>query len=181
MAHIHYDKFVPLNIAVLTLSDTRTLEDDKSGDTLVERLKGTGHNLADRAIVKDDIYQLRAQVSKWIADEQVQVIITTGGTGFTYRDSTPEAVTPLLDRVIEGFGETFRRVSYDEIGNSTMQSRAIGGIANGTLVFCLPGSRGACMTGWDKLIKDQLNSLHKPCNFVQILDEAKSRREAENV
>lgn len=161
--------FVALNIAVLTVSDTRTLETDTSGQTLVDRLEAVGHKLQARSIVKDDIYQLRAQVSAWIADPQVQVVLSTGGTGFSHRDSTPEALEPLFDKQIEGFGELFRSLSYDEIGTSTIQSRAVAGLANGTLIFCLPGSTGACRTGWDRIIAEQLDKRHRPCNFVDML------------
>lgn len=165
----------PLNIAVLTVSDTRTPETDKSGDTLVKCLEEAGHNLATRAIVPDDIYKLRATVSQWITDENIHCIISTGGTGFSGRDSTPEAITPLLDKVIDGFGEIFRMVSYEEIRTSTIQSRAVGGLANSTLVFCLPGSTGACRTGWYKVIKDQLDSRHRPCNYVTLLTKGNAQ------
>jgi len=159
-------QFIPLNIAVLTVSDTRTEENDTSGQALVERLTAAGHQLIDKAIVIDDVYQLRAQVSQWIADDNVQAIISTGGTGFTARDNTPEALTPLFDKAIEGFGEVFRHVSLTEIGTSTIQSRAFGGIANKTVVLCVPGSTNACKTAWDKVIKEQLDNSHRPCNFV---------------
>ncbi len=162
-------EFVPLNIAVLTVSDTRTEETDQSGRALVELLEGEGHRLADRKIVPDDIYRIRAQVSHWIADPDVQVIVTTGGTGFTGRDGTPEAVMPLLDKVMDGFGELFRALSYDGIGTSTMQSRAVGGVANGTFVFCLPGSTGACRDGWSKLLSPQLDYRTRPCNLVELM------------
>jgi len=162
--------FTPLNIAVLTVSDTRTEENDSSGKALVERLTSAGHTLADKAIVIDDIYQLRSKVSQWIADDAIHVIISTGGTGFTERDNTPEALSPLFDKNIEGFGETFRHVSLLEIGTSTIQSRALGGIANKTLVLCVPGSTNACKTAWDKVIKEQLDASHKPCNFVPHLN-----------
>jgi molybdenum cofactor biosynthesis protein B len=162
--------FVPLNIAVLTVSDTRTEENDTSGQALVERLTESGHNLADKAIVIDDVYQLRAQVSKWIADDSIHAIISTGGTGFTARDNTPEALTPLFDKAVEGFGEVFRHVSLLEIGTSTIQSRAFGGIANKTVVLCVPGSTNACKTAWDKVIKEQLDASHRPCNFVPHLN-----------
>lgn len=160
---------IPLNIAVLTVSDTRTSENDTSGQLLVDCLTESGHTLAARDLVKDDIYQIRATVSQWIASTEVQVILITGGTGFSGRDSTPEAVTPLFDKTIEGFGELFRAVSYDEIGSSTIQSRCVGGLANSTVIFCLPGSNNACLTGWNKILKEQLNSQHKPCNFVGLL------------
>ncbi|GGO88318.1 molybdenum cofactor biosynthesis protein B [Marinobacterium nitratireducens] len=162
-------EFVALNIAVLTVSDTRNLETDTSGQALVERLQEAGHRLQARSIVKDDVYQLRAQVSQWIADRDVHVILTTGGTGFSHRDSTPEALAPLFDKEIEGFGELFRSLSHDEIGTSTIQSRALAGLANGTLIFCLPGSTGACRTGWDRIIVEQLDNRHRPCNFVDML------------
>jgi len=163
------DNAQSLSIAVMTVSDTRTEADDTSGATLVERLRDAGHRLAGRCIVPDDIYRIRAQVSQWIADPAVQVIITTGGTGVTGRDGTPEAVQVLLDKQIEGFGEMFRRLSWDEIGPSTIQSRALAGVANGTYLFCLPGSSGACRTAWDKLISVQLDSRTRPCNLAQLL------------
>ena len=167
-------QFVPLNVAVLTVSDTRDESTDTSGHYLTKTLTETGHVVAEKAIVKDDVYQMRAVVSKWIADDGVQAIITTGGTGFSGRDSTPEAITPLLDKKIDGFGELFRAVSYEEIGSSTIQSRAVAGFANGTVVFCMPGSTGACRTGWEKIIEEQLDSRHNPCNFVthlKVVDE----------
>ena len=158
-----------LNCAVLTISDTRTLDDDKSGTWLSDALQASGHNLVERDIVKDDIYAIRALVSKWIANDNVQTIITTGGTGFTGRDSTPEAVSPLLDKEISGFGELFRQISYDEIGSSTIQSRAVGGLANATLIFCLPGSSNAVKTGWEKILVNQLDINFKPCNFAELI------------
>jgi molybdenum cofactor biosynthesis protein B len=176
MAHTAEKAFIPLDIAVLTVSDTRTPDTDTSGDLLVERLQQAGHRLADRALIADDIYRLRAQVSQWIADPEVQVVLMTGGTGFSHRDSTPEAITPLLDKQVEGFGELFRQVSWEEIGSSTIQSRAIAGLANGTLIFCLPGSTGACRTGWDRIISEQLDSRHRPCNFVDTLLRARDLR-----
>lgn len=157
---------IPLAIAVLTVSDTRSSVNDTSGDLLVERLQAAGHRLAARTIVKDDIYQMRAISSQWIADDGIQVIIITGGTGFTDRDSTPEAMAPLFDKHVEGFGELFRQISYQQIGTSTIQSRALAGLANHTLIFCLPGSTNACKTAWDDIIKFQLDSTQKPCNFV---------------
>ncbi|GAB2507863.1 molybdenum cofactor biosynthesis protein B [Microbulbifer agarilyticus] len=169
MSHAPLDPNQKLNIAVLTVSDTRTEENDTSGKYLVEALQADGHNLADKAIVIDDKYLLRAQVSTWIADPEVQVIISTGGTGFAGRDSTPEALAPLFDKHIDGFGEMFRSISYEEIGSSTIQSRALAGIANRTLIACLPGSTGACKTGWTKLLQEQLTASHKPCNFVGYL------------
>lgn len=158
--------FIPLNIAVLTLSDTRTPETDTSGDALVSLLGEAGHTLATRELIPDDVYRMRAVVSGWIADPSVHAIITTGGTGFTQRDSTPEALMPLFDQHIEGFGELFRQLSLAEIGSSTVQSRCFAGLANRTLVFCLPGSTGACRTGWNGILLEQLDSRHKPCNFV---------------
>lgn len=162
-------EFQPLNIAVLTVSDTRTLADDGSGQTLAERLTGAGHRLAERAIVPDDIYQIRAILSRWIADPAVQIILTTGGTGMTGRDRTPEAVRPLLDQQIEGFGELFRMLSWEEIGTSTLQSRALAGLANATFIFCLPGSTGACRTGWDRILQAQLDARTRPCNLIELL------------
>lgn len=162
-------EFVPVNIAVLTVSDTRTEADDKSGHTLVDRLKEAGHELADKAIVPDDKYQIRAVMSRWIADPDIQAIITTGGTGVTGRDGTPEAVQPLLDKELQGFGELFRTVSFRDIGTSTLQSRCLGGVANGTYIFCLPGSTGACRTGWDEIIRTQLDYRTRPCNFVEMM------------
>ncbi|MGB2247830.1 MAG: molybdenum cofactor biosynthesis protein B [Alcanivorax sediminis] len=158
--------FEPLAVAVLTVSDTRTAETDTSGDLLVARVQEAGHSLAARQIVKDDIYQLRKVVSDWIADEDIQVILTTGGTGFSGRDSTPEALSVLFDKTIEGFGELFRQVSVEDIGTSTVQSRCLAGLANRTVIFCLPGSNNACATGWDRIIREQLDARHRPCNFV---------------
>lgn len=155
-----------LNIAILTVSDTRTEETDTSGGYLVEAIQSVGHTLADKKIVIDDKYKLRAVVSDWIANDDIHVIISTGGTGFSGRDSTPEAISVLFDKDIEGFGELFRYISYTEIGTSTVQSRAFAGIANKTGVFCLPGSTGACKTGWSGILKEQLDGTHKPCNFV---------------
>ncbi|MBV2121754.1 MAG: molybdenum cofactor biosynthesis protein B [Candidatus Thiodiazotropha taylori] len=162
-------QFIPLNISVMTVSDTRTEENDKSGHKLKSMLEEAGHKLADKRIVKDDRYQIRAVVSEWIANPDVQVVITTGGTGLTGRDGTPEAVEPLLDKIINGFGEMFRSLSYEIIGTSTMQSRAIAGVANGTFVFCLPGSTGACKDGWSKLISAQLDYRTQPCNLVELM------------
>ncbi len=159
---------LPLNITLITISDTRTEADDKSGKILANHLKMAGHHLAEKMIIPDNIYQIRAIISRWIADKSVQVILTTGGTGVTGRDITPEAVKPLLDKEIPGFGEVFRLISYQEIKTSTIQSRAIAGVANGTYIFCLPGSSGACETGWS-IIKDQLDSRHKPCNLAQLI------------
>ena len=162
-------EFLPLNIAVLTVSDSRTEADDKSGKTLAERLTAAGHRLAEKAIVRDDRYAIRAVVSRWIADPDVQVVISTGGTGLTGRDGTPEAVEVLFDKTIHGFGELFRSLSYQDIATSTLQSRAVAGVANGTIVFCLPGSSGACRDGWDKLIVHQLDARTRPCNLVEIM------------
>ena len=164
---MHQDaEFVPLNIAILTLSDSRTFETDTSGQLLEDSLKAAGHKLAARELCKDEIYTTRAIVSAWIAEAGIDVIISTGGTGLTGSDSTPEALEPLFDKNIEGFGELFRQLSYEEIGTSTVQSRAIGGLANQTLVFCLPGSTGACRTGWNRILQEQLDSSHRPCNFA---------------
>ncbi|MDN4501643.1 molybdenum cofactor biosynthesis protein B [Alteromonadaceae bacterium BrNp21-10] len=158
--------FKPLQIAVLTVSDTRTPETDTSGLFLAGALQEAGHQLAEHVIVIDDVYQLRAKVSVWIASDNVQAILVTGGTGFTDRDVTPQALTPLFDRAIDGFGELFRHISYGEIGSSTVQSRAFAGMANHTAIFCLPGSTGACKTGWNNIIREQLDASHRPCNFV---------------
>jgi molybdenum cofactor biosynthesis protein B len=158
-----------LKAAVLTVSDTRTVDTDTSGAFLEEALLAAGHAVVDRQIVIDDVYQLRAIVSRWIADAEVEVILTTGGTGFSGRDSTPEALSPLFDKTIDGFGEVFRALSLTEIGSSTVQSRALAGLANGTVIFCMPGSTGACRTAWEGVLKDQLDSEHRPCNFVGVL------------
>jgi molybdenum cofactor biosynthesis protein B len=158
-----------LGIAVLTLSDTRTLADDKSGNALAERILAAGHRLAARALVSDDKYAIRAQLSAWLIDEGVDAIITTGGTGLTGRDLAVEAITPLLDRLTEGFGELFRWLSYQDIGTSAIQSRAFAGSANGRLVFCLPGSRGACELAWDRIIAQQLDVNTRPCNLAELL------------
>ncbi len=162
-------QFIPISIAVMTVSDSRTEATDKSGQLLCDRLQNAGHTLAEKAIVPDDIYQIRAVISRWIATETVQAIITTGGTGVTGRDGTPEAIQPLLDKELEGFGEIFRMLSYQEIKTSTIQSRALAGVANCTYIFCLPGSSGACRTGWDRLIQDQLDARHAPCNLVDLM------------
>lgn len=158
-----------LGIAVLTVSDTRTEETDSSGRYLVEALQTAGHHLIDKQIVIDDIYRIRAVLSHWIADPRVQAVLITGGTGFSGRDSTPEAVAVLFDKSIDGFGELFRAISYDEIGTSTIQSRALAGLANNTVVFCVPGSTNACRTAWEKIICTQLDSNYRPCNFVGVL------------
>ncbi|MDI5920584.1 molybdenum cofactor biosynthesis protein B [Halomonas sp. LR5S13] len=163
------EPMIPLSIAVLTISDTRNDETDRSGQALVERLTAAGHVLHEKRIVPDDVYRIRAVVAGWIADPETQVILTTGGTGFTGRDSTPEAVSVLLDKQIEGFGELFRHLSWQEIGSSTVQSRCLGGLANATVVFCLPGSTGACRTAWEGILAEQLDSRHKPCNFANLV------------
>ncbi|MDX5334293.1 MAG: molybdenum cofactor biosynthesis protein B [Gammaproteobacteria bacterium] len=168
-------EFIPLNIAVLTISDSRTEADDTSGRTLVERAQEAGHRVVEKTIVPDDIYRIRAIVSQWIADPGVQVVLTTGGTGVTGRDGTPEAIAPLLDKAIEGFGEMFRMLSYEEIKTSTLQSRAIAGVANGTYLFCLPGSSGACRTGWDRLIREQLDHRTAPCNLAMLIPRLRER------
>ena len=166
-------EFIRVNIAILTVSDTRTAETDTSGQLLAERLVDAGHRLAEKTILPDSIYQVRALVSKWIADPEVQVVIITGGTGMTDRDHTPEAITPLLDKSIDGFGELFRSISFQEIGSSTIQSRVLGGIANGTFLFAIPGSTNACQVAWDAILNPQLDSRTKPCNFVQLFPRLK--------
>jgi molybdenum cofactor biosynthesis protein B len=158
-----------LRSTVLTISDTRTLDDDKSGAWLAQALVDSGHVVVDRQIVRDDIYAIRALVSQWIADDEVQVVLTTGGTGFTGRDSTPEALKVLFDKEINGFGELFRQISFDEIGSSTIQSRAIAGLSNGTLIFALPGSSNAVKTGWEQILANQLDINFKPCNFAELI------------
>lgn len=165
-------EFIPLNIAVLTVSDTRTPDTDSSGQYLATSAAASGHVLKDRAIVIDDVYQIRARLSAWIADPEIQVVLLTGGTGFSGRDSTPEAVAPLLDKQVEGFGELFRQISSRQIGSSTVQSRTLAGMANRTLIFCLPGSNNACRTGWEQIIADQLDVRTRPCNFVAVLTGA---------
>ncbi len=167
--HSKEREFVALNIAVLTVSDSRTEETDKSGKLLADRLQQAGHRLADKQIVPDDVYHIRAVVAGWIADEGVEAVITTGGTGVTGRDGTPEAVSPLLDKFIDGFGEVFRAISYQQIKTSTIQSRALAGVANGTYVFCVPGSSGACATAWDGLISAQLDMRTRPCNLAELM------------
>ena len=162
-------ELIPLSIAVLTISDSRTESTDRSGALLADRLQASGHRLADKRIVPDDIYKIRAIVSAWIADENMNVVISTGGTGVTGRDGTPEAVHPLLDKEIEGFGEVFRALSYEDIKTSTLQSRALAGVANATYVFCLPGSTGACKTAWDDIIAAQLDYRTRPCNLVELM------------
>lgn len=160
---------VALNIAIMTVSDTRSTENDTSGNYLVDALTGAGHRLADRALIIDDVYRIRAQLSIWIADPEVDVVLITGGTGFAGRDSTPEAVEPLFDKSVVGFGEVFRALSLAEIGTSTVQSRALAGLANRTLVFCMPGSTGACRTAWTGILRQQLDAAHRPCNFIGLL------------
>jgi molybdopterin adenylyltransferase len=167
--------FTPIRIAVLTVSDSRDELSDKSGRLLVERLSGAGHRLAEKAIVPDDVYEIRAIISRWIADPDVNAVISTGGTGVTGRDGTPEAVLPLLDKVIDGFGEMFRSISYGQIKTSTLQSRAVAGVANGTYLFCVPGSSGACATAWDELIQAQLDSRTRPCNLVELMPRLKEK------
>ncbi len=161
--------FIALGIAVLTVSDTRGLEDDKSGATLAARIEQAGHRLADRAIVTDDVEKIRAQIRAWVADETVDAIITTGGTGFTGRDVTPEALEPLFEKRMDGFSALFHRISYDKIGTSTIQSRATAGVAGATYIFCLPGSPGACKDAWDGILVQQFDYRHMPCNFVEIM------------
>lgn len=168
-------EFIPLNIAVMTISDTRTEAEDRSGRLLVERLTAAGHRLAEKVIVPDDIYRIRAVISRWIASDGIDAVITTGGTGLTGRDGTPEAIRPLLDKVIEGFGELFRTLSFEEIGTSSLQSRALAGVANGTYLFALPGSTGACGTGWDRLIADQLDHRTSPCNLAMLMPRLRER------
>ena len=162
-------EFIPLNLALMTVSDTRDEAADKSGATLRELSTAAGHRIQEQCIVRDDVYQIRATVSAWIADPDLHAVITTGGTGLTGRDGTPEAIMPLLDKVIDGFGEMFRVLSYELIGTSTMQSRALAGVANGTFIFCLPGSTGACKDGWNKLIMHQLDYRTRPCNLVELI------------
>jgi molybdenum cofactor biosynthesis protein B len=166
-------EFKALKVAVLTVSDTRNEATDKSGALLVERLRVAGHTLAAKGIVRDDMYAIRASVSAWIADKNVEVVVTTGGTGITGRDGTPEAIAPLLDKQIEGFGELFRTISYADIGPSSLQSRCLAGVANATYIFCLPGSSNACATGWDKLIAPQLDFRTRPCNLAELMPRLK--------
>ena len=169
MGHANKDEFLPVNIAVLTVSDTRSSADDRSGDTLVERLQTAGHKLAARAIVKDEIPEITAQLDAWIADDGIDVVIATGGTGVTGRDVTPEAFAAVWEKEIPGFGELFRWISYQKIKTSTIQSRACAGVAHGTYLFALPGSPGACRDAWDEILKEQLDIRHRPCNFVEIM------------
>lgn len=167
------DQFQPMQIAVMTVSDTRTPKDDTSGDYLCEALAGAGHTLSQRCIVKDDIYQIRAVLSGWIASAEVQAVLITGGTGFSGRDSTPEAIAPLFDKSIDGFGELFRYYSLEDIGTSTIQSRALAGFANHTVIFAMPGSTGACRLAFEKILVQQLDSRHRPCNFYGVLQVSK--------
>ncbi|WP_319411030.1 molybdenum cofactor biosynthesis protein B [uncultured Cohaesibacter sp.] len=184
MAHSHSDTprpFIALKIAIMTVSDTRTMADDKSGQLLVDRLQAAGHRLADRAIVRDDVDMIQTQAKAWIADEEVDVIISTGGTGFTGRDVTPEAMTPLFDKQMDGFSWLFHKISLETIGTSTIQSRATAGLAGTTFIFCIPGSSGACKDAWDGIFAPQLDYRHSPCNFVEImprLDEHLKREKA---
>ena len=169
------DAFVALHIAILTVSDTRTEADDKSGRVLVDRLEAAGHVLHEKAICADDVHEIRARVARWIADDRPDVVITTGGTGLTGRDVTPQAVEVLFDRRIDGFGEMFRMLSYESIGTSTLQSRALAGVSKATFVFCLPGSSGACADGWDKLIAAQIDARTRPCNLHELLPRLTER------
>jgi molybdopterin adenylyltransferase len=168
-------EFIPLNIAVLVVSDTRTEKTDKSGKLLEARVTSAGHKLFEKKIVIDDIHQIRAAVALWCANEEVNAVLTTGGTGVTGRDGTPEAMVTLFEKEIEGFGEMFRMLSYAEIGTSALQSRAVAGVANGTYLFCLPGSSGACATAWDKIISQQLDFRTRPCNLVELMPRLKER------
>ncbi|MDH5822129.1 molybdenum cofactor biosynthesis protein B [Luteimonas sp. RD2P54] len=167
--------FIPLSICVLTVSDSRTPEDDGSGDYLAGALQQAGHSLAARALLPDDRYRLRALVSQWIAEPDIDGVLVTGGTGFTGRDSTPEALLPLLDKRMPGFGELFRAISFEEIGTSSLQSRAFAGLANGTFVFCLPGSTSACRTAWERIVRDQLDARTRPCNLATLRPRLKER------
>ena len=174
MAHNPVKEFIAANIAVLTVSDTRIEETDSSGQCLVESLCAAGHRLVEKVIVKDDIYKIREVVSRWIATDTktpdcVQVVLVTGGTGFSGRDSTPEALLPIFDKQIDGYGELFRQLSFEQVGTSTIQSRTVAGIANGTVIFVMPGSNNACKTAWEGIIKEQLDSRHRPCNFIEQL------------
>jgi molybdenum cofactor biosynthesis protein B len=168
--------FIAVRIAVLAVSDTRRLEDDRSGAALAEMISAAGHELADRAIVKDEVPEIRAKVQEWIADPRIDAVITTGGTGFTGRDVTPEAVKPLFEKEIDGFSTVFHMISFEKVGTSTIQSRACGGVAQGTYVFCLPGSPGACRDAWNGILKWQLDNRHRPCNFVEIMPRLEEHR-----
>src|SRR5262245_2084658 len=168
--------FIPVRIAVLTVSDTRSLKDDTSGDTLAAMIAAAGHELAGRAIVKDDVEAIRAEVRAWIGDATIDVVITTGGTGFTGRDVTPEAVRPLFEKEIDGFSTVFHLISFEKVGTSTIQSRACGGLAHGTYIFCLPGSPGACKDAWNGILVHQLDNRHRPCNLVEIMPRLEEHR-----
>ena len=169
--------FIPVRIAVLTVSDTRSAADDKSGDTLAELIRVAGHEVADRAIVKDDVEAIRAKARAWIADPSIDVVISTGGTGFTGRDVTPEAIRPLFEKEIDGFSFAFHMISFEKVGTSTIQSRACGGLAHGTYIFCLPGSPGACKDAWNGILVHQLDNRHRPCNFVEIMPRLEEHRQ----
>jgi len=166
-------EFLPLDIAVLVISDSRTEKTDKSGRLLAERLAGAGHRMREKRIVADDVFEIRAAVAHWCAEPRVNAVLTTGGTGVTGRDGTPEAVAVLFEKEIEGFGELFRMLSWEEIGTSSLQSRAVAGVANGTYIFCLPGSSGACATAWDRIISAQLDFRTRPCNLVELMPRLK--------
>jgi molybdenum cofactor biosynthesis protein B len=168
--------FIPVRIAVLAVSDTRKLEDDRSGMVLAEMIREAGHELADRAIVTDDVPEIRAKVQGWIADPGIDAVITTGGTGFTGRDVTPEALRPLFEKEIDGFSTVFHMISFEKVGTSTIQSRACGGVAQGTYIFCVPGSPGACRDAWNGILKWQLDNRHRPCNFVEIMPRLEEHR-----
>lgn len=168
--------FIPVNVAILTMSDTRSLENDRSGNLLAEMISSSGHSVIDRALCKDDVEEIRSKVQAWINDPSIDVIVTTGGTGFTGRDVTPEAVRPLFEKEIEGFSILFHMLSYETVGTSTIQSRASAGVAHGTYIFCLPGSPGACRDGWEKIMKYQLDNRHRPCNFVEIMPRLEEHR-----
>ncbi len=170
--------FIPVRIAVLTVSDTRSVAEDTSGNALVDMLESAGHVLADRALVRDDIDRIRAQAEAWIADPRIDVVITTGGTGFTGRDVTPEALKPMFEKEIEGFSTVFHMISFEKVATSTIQSRACGGVARGTYIFCLPGSPGACKDAWHGILKWQLDNRHRPCNFVEIMPRLEEHRKA---
>jgi len=175
MSEVSQGKLLPLNIAVLVISDTRTEKTDKSGRVLGDRLVAAGHVLVDKKIVPDDIYRIRAAVSAWCIEDNVDVILTTGGTGITGRDGTPEAISCLFDKEIDGFGEVFRSLSFEEIGTSSLQSRATAGVTNGHYIFCLPGSAGACATAWDKIISKQLDSTTRPCNLTELMPRLREK------
>lgn len=172
---VNSDAFKPLNIAILTVSDSRGPKEDTSGQYLTDQANAAGHQVVTRRLLPDDVYLIRALIARWVADSHIQVIMITGGTGFHERDSTPEAVRPLFDKTIDGFGEEFRRLSAEDIGSSTIQSRALGGLSNHTVIFCLPGSTGACTLGWDKILREQLDSRHKPCNFSALVNRKPER------